>query len=319
LNKIVLVLLALTVVSGVGVLSWNNFVVELQPFQIFNSFAEFDDSQCACANTDGEISPGNCNAFDGVPYSDPNGMCTSVADLSEYGSPGKILSAQGCGVGFWKNGQFRASFDLDSSNIVWPEGYNPDYYFNDIFQTTIGQPQGFVKVDEAGLSENEDSVNTSEEDEMQDTDVVLRDQSEDEIVEEEVEAAENEDSVNTSEEDEVQDTDVVLRDQLEDEIVEEEVEAESISEQEIIQNDESDRGPTLLEALNARGGDMNSLLRHSVAALLNAAHPEINYPYSVVQVLELTQISIINENYQDTIDKFEQYNENAEKPSMCLE
>jgi len=282
LNKIVLVLLALTVVSGVGVLSWNNFVVELQPFQIFNSFAEFDDSQCACANTDGEISQVNCNAFDGVPYSDPNGMCTSVADLSEYGSPGKILFAQGCGVGFWKNGQFRESFDLDSSNIVWPEGYNPDYYFNDIFQTTIGQPQGFVKVDEAGLSENEDSVNTSEEDEMQDTDVVLRDQSEDEIVEEEVEA-------------------------------------ESISEQEIIQNDESDRGPTLLEALNARGGDMNSLLRHSVAALLNAAHPEINYPYSVVQVLELTQISIINENYQDTIDKFERYNENAEKPSMCLE
>ena len=282
MNKIVLVLLALTAVSGVGVLSWNNFVVDLQPFQIFNSFAEFDNPQCACANTEGEFSQANCNGFDGAPYSDPNDTCTSVSSITEYGSPGKILSAQGCGVGFWKNSQFRESFDLDSSNIVWPEGYNPDYYFNDIFQTTIGQPQGFVKVDEAGLSENEDSVNTSEEDEMQDTDVVLRDQSEDEIVEEEVEA-------------------------------------ESISEQEIIQNDESDRGPTLLEALNARGGDMNSLLRHSVAALLNAAHPEINYPYSVVQVLELTQISIINENYQDTIDKFEQYNENAEKPSMCLE
>jgi len=50
LNKIVLVLLALTAVSGVGVLSWNNFVVELQPFQIFNSFAEFDNPQCACVS-----------------------------------------------------------------------------------------------------------------------------------------------------------------------------------------------------------------------------------------------------------------------------
>lgn len=284
MNKVVLVLLALTAVSGVGVLSWNNFVVDLQPFQIFNSFAEFDDPICTCEDDEGgTFTQLNCNAFDNMPFGDPNDLCTGISGITGYGSPGEIISAQGCGVDFWKNGPLAVPSELDSDYIMWPEGYSPDYYFNDIFHTTISsQPQSFFKVVD-------------------------------------VEAAENEDSLNTSEEDEVQDTDAILLDQSEDEIVEEEVEAESISEQEIIQDDETDRGPTLLEALNARGGDMSNLLRHSVAALLNAAHPEINYQYSVVQVLELTQISIINEDYQTTVDLFEQYNENSEKPSICLE
>ena len=63
---------------------------------------------------------------------------------------------------------------------------------------------------------------------------------------------------------------------------------------------------------------MNSLLRQSVAAMLNAAHPDINYPYSVIQVIELTQISIVNGDYQNTIDIFERFNEELEKPTMCL-
>jgi hypothetical protein len=35
--------------------------------------------------------------------------------------------------------------------------------------------------------------------------------------------------------------------------------------------------PTLLEALQATGGGVNALARHGVAALLNAAHPDIAY------------------------------------------
>jgi hypothetical protein len=34
---------------------------------------------------------------------------------------------------------------------------------------------------------------------------------------------------------------------------------------------------TLLGALNAGGGGLNALLRHGVAALLNSAHPDIDY------------------------------------------
>ena len=86
-----------------------------------------------------------------------------------------------------------------------------------------------------------------------------------------------------------------------------------------IKDEAVEKGPTLLDALNAKGGDMNSLLRHSVTAMLNAAHPGINYPYSVIQVIELTQISIINEDYQNTMEMFERFNEELEQPPMCLE
>ncbi len=42
---------------------------------------------------------------------------------------------------------------------------------------------------------------------------------------------------------------------------------------------------TLLDAVWANGGGENALARHAVAALLNAAHPDINYAYSVDEIL----------------------------------
>jgi len=46
--------------------------------------------------------------------------------------------------------------------------------------------------------------------------------------------------------------------------------------------------PTLLQALNAQGGCVNALARHSVAALLNAASG-IGYPYSEAQIIQAFQ------------------------------
>lgn len=46
---------------------------------------------------------------------------------------------------------------------------------------------------------------------------------------------------------------------------------------------------TLLEALNAGGGGVYRLGRHGTAALLNAAHPDVNYAYSVAEVIALVQ------------------------------
>jgi len=43
--------------------------------------------------------------------------------------------------------------------------------------------------------------------------------------------------------------------------------------------------PTLLEALEANGGGVNELARHGVAGLLSAAHPDVEYPYSVADVI----------------------------------
>ena len=46
---------------------------------------------------------------------------------------------------------------------------------------------------------------------------------------------------------------------------------------------------TLLEALKQGGGGLKALARHATAALLNAAHPGIAYPFTVAEVISLLQ------------------------------
>jgi uncharacterized repeat protein (TIGR01451 family) len=50
--------------------------------------------------------------------------------------------------------------------------------------------------------------------------------------------------------------------------------------------------PTLLEALGATGGGINALARAATAALLNAAHPDINYPTTEAEVIAAVQAAI---------------------------
>lgn len=50
--------------------------------------------------------------------------------------------------------------------------------------------------------------------------------------------------------------------------------------------------PTLLEAVWASGGGVNALARHAVAALLNASTPDVDYPYSVDDVIDMVQAAI---------------------------
>ncbi|NES03603.1 MAG: hypothetical protein F6K22_12560, partial [Okeania sp. SIO2F4] len=67
---------------------------------------------------------------------------------------------------------------------------------------------------------------------------------------------------------------------------------DGLSANEISEIDTNDNGSVeLLEALNANGNDesFQALLRHSSAGILNAAHPEISYEYSVSGVIDMTQ------------------------------
>ena len=62
---------------------------------------------------------------------------------------------------------------------------------------------------------------------------------------------------------------------------------------------------------------MGTLLKTSVAAMLNSAHLEISYNYPVQEVISMTQDAINEENYQDTINIFEELNEQGVRPSLC--
>ena len=54
--------------------------------------------------------------------------------------------------------------------------------------------------------------------------------------------------------------------------------------------------PTLLEALGTGGGGIEALMRHSSAALLNAANPYVSYAYTTAQIISMTQAAINGAN-----------------------
>ena len=51
--------------------------------------------------------------------------------------------------------------------------------------------------------------------------------------------------------------------------------------------DDAFNGMTLRDVLKLKGGRLNALGRHTVAALLNSANPEVspNYPYTTAQIV----------------------------------
>lgn len=67
--------------------------------------------------------------------------------------------------------------------------------------------------------------------------------------------------------------------------------------------------PTLLAGLEDGGGGLAAFLRQAVAALLNAAHDEIAYPFSVDEVLALAEAAFTTGEFDPVKDMFETANE----------
>jgi hypothetical protein len=69
--------------------------------------------------------------------------------------------------------------------------------------------------------------------------------------------------------------------------------------------------PTLLEALSTGGGGVNALMRHAVAALLNASNDHVSYFYTEPQVIQMTvdALALGGDAVEDTKDLFEYQNE----------
>ncbi|MFC0522030.1 hypothetical protein ACFFGV_00305 [Pontibacillus salicampi] len=65
---------------------------------------------------------------------------------------------------------------------------------------------------------------------------------------------------------------------------------------------------TLEDALNLGGGMLNALARASVAALLNAAHPDVNYPLTENQVISMFQDAFDSGEFEETALFFDELN-----------
>jgi len=280
LNKIFFIVFGLIAVASIAGLSTEFVNFNVQDFQFFGSFAEFDEAVCTCEGTDGTVTKDNCQQFGG-DFTDLNSVCILHLDvgIGDYGALPTL--DQGCSVSFWKS-------QADESQVlsIWPAGYNPDDYYNDLFQTTI-------------VSENEN------EEEIDDkVECIMNIAPEFGGCTAEEIAKKNQDKDKVKDNGKVKDKD--SEDDDTDEVKDEDSE-----------DDDTDEGLTLLEALNAKHGKMGHLIRASVAALLNSAHSEVSYQYPVQEVISMTQDAINNENYQDAIDIFEELNEEGVRPALC--
>ncbi|HUT92893.1 MAG TPA: SdrD B-like domain-containing protein [Thermoguttaceae bacterium] len=66
---------------------------------------------------------------------------------------------------------------------------------------------------------------------------------------------------------------------------------------------------TLLGALERGGGEENALGRHAVAALLNAAHPGIDYAFTTAEIISMVQSAYATGEFEAIKDQFEAENE----------
>jgi uncharacterized repeat protein (TIGR01451 family) len=68
---------------------------------------------------------------------------------------------------------------------------------------------------------------------------------------------------------------------------------------------------TLLEALSTGGGGVNALLRHAVAALLNASSPDVDFDLTVAQVISMTNAALASGDFEAQKDIFAGFNEQS--------
>ena len=66
---------------------------------------------------------------------------------------------------------------------------------------------------------------------------------------------------------------------------------------------------SLLQVLKLGGGGYKALMRHAVAALLNAASPNVNYFYSEAEVIAMVKAAFASGDYEATKDLLEAQNE----------
>ena len=62
------------------------------------------------------------------------------------------------------------------------------------------------------------------------------------------------------------------------------------------------------DGIQLGGGELNALIRHSVAALLNAASDDVDYPFTVAEVKSSFQAAFDSEQYEATKDIFDNAN-----------
>lgn len=71
----------------------------------------------------------------------------------------------------------------------------------------------------------------------------------------------------------------------------------------------SNIGPTLIEALEEKGGGEKALARHAVAALLNVGHPDVAFPLTEDEVIGIVQAGYYTGDFESAKNLLEAAND----------
>ena len=348
-------ILLLIIIAGIGVTSYgalsNQLNLDIQKFDLvvlppmdgstIEGATEFSVVQCSCRDPDnpnGAFSPGFCDVtwitppndgpdgmhgtaddFPGIP--DPNSLgvngntlCTWEASSSVYGD--LLDYDEGCSANYWLK-----SSDPTSLDYTWPFGYHPDYLYEDIFQVGFGDD---VKknIDDDEIQQFSDAydmymMNLEKllEDKKIKTKTALAlkwlldaipppDQEGYAVIASQQLEAFNERLNMMLEKNALSQEDHDFIHGIQDEIAS--------------QNNSNDDNFTLLDALtnNALSPSNKQIAKQSVAALLNAAHYQVSYHYSVPEIMLMTQSGILDGNQIKTANEFKKHNLAGAEP-LC--
>ena len=331
---ILIVIIAGIGVSTYGVLS-NDMILDIQKFELvvlppmdgttIEGTTEFLGVQCSCLDPNPpnvEFGPQFCdvtwitdpNGPDGIKGTDddvlgiptPNSLgrngnmlCTWEAASTVYG--GLLDYDEGCSANYWLK-----SGDPKSTDYSWPSGYSPDLMYEDIFQISLVKDDSkdtkIEKLKEK-IAKYEAKIK-----ELQEQGKINRQTSNSlHWLLDGIPLNDDGDTVIAS------DKMKKFYDRLDlfvDRGILYHLDKKYILE--ILEDsDESETQKfTLLDALsnNVLSPPDKKITKESVAAILNAAHFQINYHYSVSEIMKMTQDAVNSDNEIKTSNEFKKHN-----------
>jgi len=297
---IVLIVGAVIGLSGFGVLA-NDVVLDVQKLGVFPSIDTFVVGGFGCVSAGGgpimyfndtDIEEGTIQDTS-HPFYNPHAkmICEWESHLLGYNPPPPpVYYGEGCSADFWSTHKDK-----------WPQGYEPDNKYNEFFQTTYylsapwNEGSSSVTTVEGDYDDDDDGGNGGDDDDDggnggdNDDDGGNGGDNDDNGGDDDDDGGnggDNDDEGDSGDEGDYGDSDHTY-------------------------------GPTLQEALEIQGVGYDSLIRESVAALLNAASDDVEYRYSAYEVITMTQKALLSGDYIDTQNDFVNYNNNQPGSPLC--
>jgi len=325
IKLLILMIVGFAGIASFGVLQNNSVIVNNESFGVLNSVESFTSGfNCACSdpnNSEGGFDMGNCNVQYLVEPSDgPDGIHGTADDVLGIADPNS-LGLVGNKLCTWETGgeDYGDLLNNDEGGCTpkdwiklskrgasnWPPGYHKDLLFNDIFQTTLYQY--VIKGIDSDDDDDDDDDDRRGHDDDDDDDKGKKDKDDKGKKYKDDKDDRDKDAKGKKYKDDKDDKDKDDNGKKhKDNKGKTHIDGKGYKHKfyDIYEL-------TLIQALKNKGDwepHSAKFAKQAVASLLNAAHFDINYYYSGIEIIQMTQDTVVNNDYKDMTKEFKKYN-----------